>query len=61
MKFVQGALIMYGSTGVCRVESIAPMPGSHGAEKSASTISSLLCLAAASSMFRWIRRSICGR
>ncbi len=33
MKFSQGALIMYGSTGVCRVESIAPMPGSHGAEK----------------------------
>ena len=31
--FAEGSFIMYGSTGVCRVEKIAPMPGSRGAEK----------------------------
>ena len=31
--FEQGSLIMYGSTGVCRVEDVAPMAGSRGVDK----------------------------
>lgn len=29
----KGTLIMYGNTGVCRVEDVTPMAGSRGAEK----------------------------
>ena len=31
--YEQGSLIMYGSTGVCRVEDVAPMNGSRGADR----------------------------
>lgn len=31
--FAQGSLIIYGSTGVCRVEDTAPLAGARGAEK----------------------------
>ena len=31
--YERGVLIMYGSSGVCRVEDVAPMKGSRGAEK----------------------------
>lgn len=31
--FEENSLIMYGSTGVCRVESVAPLEGARGAEK----------------------------
>ena len=31
--YERGVLIMYGNSGVCRVEDVAPMKGSRGAEK----------------------------
>ncbi len=51
--YERGVLIMYGNSGVCRVEDVAPMKGSRGAEKKPALLQTFTSL--------WQRHDLCPR
>ena len=54
--YERGVLIMYGNSGVCRVEDVAPMKGSRGAEKNRLyyKLSPVLCAQYSAAVKPWI-------